>query len=172
MEFTIGKSFVFTMQIFVTNEIIYIKNNKISFFPSSLFYNICIYYNTAFFVRAVFYIRRKTFFSPFTLNLRTAPPLSLNASTGRHGASPTWSRRFVFHHMRPIMKNTIIQKFADKTAKIGIVGLGYVGLPLMLRYVDIGYPRYGRLESSGTRRKPSAQSPATPSLWSAWLTTD
>ncbi|WP_416190498.1 nucleotide sugar dehydrogenase [Neisseria sp. CCUG17229] len=37
------------------------------------------------------------------------------------------------------MKNITIQKFADKTAKIGIVGLGYVGLPLMLRYVDIGY---------------------------------
>ncbi|OSI25016.1 nucleotide sugar dehydrogenase [Neisseria dumasiana] len=37
------------------------------------------------------------------------------------------------------MKNTAIQKFADKTAKIGIVGLGYVGLPLMLRYVDIGF---------------------------------
>ena len=28
------------------------------------------------------------------------------------------------------MKNTTIQKFADKSAKIGIVGLGYVGLPL------------------------------------------
>ena len=41
--------------------------------------------------------------------------------------------------MRHIMKNITIQKFADKSAKIGIVGLGYVGLPLMLRYVDIGY---------------------------------
>lgn len=41
------------------------------------------------------------------------------------------------------MKNTTIQKFADKTAKIGIVGLGYVGLPLMLRYVDIGYQVLG-----------------------------
>ena len=41
------------------------------------------------------------------------------------------------------MKNTTIQKFADKSAKIGIVGLGYVGLPLMLRYVDIGYQVLG-----------------------------
>ncbi len=41
------------------------------------------------------------------------------------------------------MKNITIQKFADKTAKIGIVGLGYVGLPLMLRYVDIGYQVIG-----------------------------
>ena len=41
------------------------------------------------------------------------------------------------------MKNTTIQKFADKTAKIGIVGLGYVGLPLMLRYAAIGYTVIG-----------------------------
>lgn len=41
------------------------------------------------------------------------------------------------------MKDITIQKFADKTAKIGIVGLGYVGLPLMLRYVDIGYQVLG-----------------------------
>ncbi|MCP1659213.1 nucleotide sugar dehydrogenase [Neisseria perflava] len=41
------------------------------------------------------------------------------------------------------MKNTTIQKFADKTAKIGIVGLGYVGLPLMLRYVEVGYQVLG-----------------------------
>ncbi|WP_373741128.1 nucleotide sugar dehydrogenase [Neisseria sp.] len=41
------------------------------------------------------------------------------------------------------MKNITIQKFADKSAKIGIVGLGYVGLPLMLRYVDIGYQVLG-----------------------------
>ncbi|MFV2029393.1 nucleotide sugar dehydrogenase [Neisseria sp. S1] len=41
------------------------------------------------------------------------------------------------------MKDITIQKFTDKTAKIGIVGLGYVGLPLMLRYVDIGYQVLG-----------------------------
>ncbi|QEY25150.1 nucleotide sugar dehydrogenase [Neisseria zalophi] len=41
------------------------------------------------------------------------------------------------------MKNATIQKFTDKTAKIGIVGLGYVGLPLMLRYVDIGFQVLG-----------------------------
>ncbi|EGV35051.1 WblA protein [Neisseria weaveri LMG 5135] len=45
--------------------------------------------------------------------------------------------------MEKMMKNTTIQKFADKSAKIGIVGLGYVGLPLMLRYVDIGYSVLG-----------------------------
>ena len=41
------------------------------------------------------------------------------------------------------MKQLMLQKFADKTAKIGIVGLGYVGLPLMLRYADIGYTVLG-----------------------------
>lgn len=33
----------------------------------------------------------------------------------------------------------VIEKFDNKTATIGIVGLGYVGLPLALRYSDIGY---------------------------------
>jgi hypothetical protein len=47
------------------------------------------------------------------------------------------------------MKNITIQKFADKTAKIGIVGLGYVGLPLMLRYVDIGYQVLGFEQNNG-----------------------
>ena len=31
------------------------------------------------------------------------------------------------------------EKLKSKTAVIGIVGLGYVGLPLMLRYVEVGY---------------------------------
>ncbi|ASK26844.1 nucleotide sugar dehydrogenase [Neisseria chenwenguii] len=41
------------------------------------------------------------------------------------------------------MKDITIRKFADKSAKIGIVGLGYVGLPLMLRYVEVGYQVLG-----------------------------
>lgn len=36
-------------------------------------------------------------------------------------------------------KNSVIGKLASKQAVIGIVGLGYVGLPLMLRYNDVGY---------------------------------
>lgn len=48
------------------------------------------------------------------------------------------------------MKNITIQKFKDKTAKIGIVGLGYVGLPLMLRYVDVGYQVLG-FDIDGTK---------------------
>lgn len=34
---------------------------------------------------------------------------------------------------------TAIAKFRNKEAVIGIVGLGYVGLPLMLRYMDSGF---------------------------------
>jgi len=38
-----------------------------------------------------------------------------------------------------IVKNKLLDKLHQKTAVIGIVGLGYVGLPLMLRYNEVGY---------------------------------
>ena len=41
------------------------------------------------------------------------------------------------------MKKLIIENFKSKSAKIGIVGLGYVGLPLMLRYSAIGFDVLG-----------------------------
>jgi UDP-N-acetyl-D-glucosamine dehydrogenase len=37
----------------------------------------------------------------------------------------------------------LIQKLKSKNAKIGIVGLGYVGLPLARRYSQVGYPVVG-----------------------------
>lgn len=37
----------------------------------------------------------------------------------------------------------LIRKLKDRTATVGIVGLGYVGLPLLLRYVEVGYPVIG-----------------------------
>ncbi|MCG8335958.1 MAG: nucleotide sugar dehydrogenase [Proteobacteria bacterium] len=40
-------------------------------------------------------------------------------------------------------KDELIKKLEDKTATIGIVGLGYVGLPLVLRYSEIGYTVLG-----------------------------
>ena len=36
-------------------------------------------------------------------------------------------------------KQQLIEKLKNKNAIIGIVGLGYVGLPLMLRYSEVGY---------------------------------
>ncbi|MNM34942.1 UDP-N-acetyl-D-glucosamine 6-dehydrogenase [compost metagenome] len=41
------------------------------------------------------------------------------------------------------MKQTLLEKFNDKTGVIGIVGLGYVGLPLVLRYAEVGYTVVG-----------------------------
>ena len=41
------------------------------------------------------------------------------------------------------MKVALKAKLQDKSAIIGIVGLGYVGLPLMLRYSEIGYKVIG-----------------------------
>ena len=40
-------------------------------------------------------------------------------------------------------KDTLLKKLNDKTAVIGIVGLGYVGLPLSLRYSEVGYKVVG-----------------------------
>lgn len=40
-------------------------------------------------------------------------------------------------------QDEVIKKFTDKTAIIGIVGLGYVGLPLALRYAEVGYQVLG-----------------------------
>ncbi len=39
----------------------------------------------------------------------------------------------------PTMKTQLIGKIRDRTAVIGILGLGYVGLPLALRYSDAGF---------------------------------
>jgi UDP-N-acetyl-D-glucosamine dehydrogenase len=41
------------------------------------------------------------------------------------------------------MNAALIDKLNRKTAKVGIVGLGYVGLPLMLRYCEVGYKVIG-----------------------------
>ena len=41
------------------------------------------------------------------------------------------------------MHSELMDKLDRKTAKIGIVGLGYVGLPLMLRYSEVGYKVIG-----------------------------
>ncbi|MEN3030896.1 hypothetical protein [Chromobacterium amazonense] len=37
-----------------------------------------------------------------------------------------------------MIKQQLLNRIADKSAVIGIVGLGYVGLPLMLRFAEVG----------------------------------
>lgn len=37
------------------------------------------------------------------------------------------------------MKDSLIERLRDKQATIGIIGLGYVGLPLVLRFSEVGY---------------------------------
>jgi UDP-N-acetyl-D-glucosamine dehydrogenase len=37
----------------------------------------------------------------------------------------------------------LIQRLNNQTAKIGVVGLGYVGLPLSLRFAEVGYKVVG-----------------------------
>jgi len=41
------------------------------------------------------------------------------------------------------MEQELIQKINDKTAVIGVVGLGYVGIPLSLRFAEVGYKVLG-----------------------------
>ena len=41
------------------------------------------------------------------------------------------------------MHSKIINQFKSKKVVIGIVGLGYVGLPLMLRYNEVGFKVLG-----------------------------
>lgn len=37
------------------------------------------------------------------------------------------------------LRDNLVKRLTDKDAVIGVIGLGYVGLPLCLRYLDIGY---------------------------------
>ncbi len=56
--------------------------------------------------------------------------------------SPTLQRRLLING-RHFVKNAFLNRIADKSAVIGIVGLGYVGLPLMLRFAEVGYKVLG-----------------------------
>ena len=37
------------------------------------------------------------------------------------------------------MKEQLIKKFLEKTATVGVIGLGYVGLPLAIRCVEVDF---------------------------------
>src|SRR5256885_1063659 len=42
-----------------------------------------------------------------------------------------------------LTKNALLEKIRSHQARIGIIGLGYVGLPLVLRFGDEGFPVIG-----------------------------
>lgn len=42
-----------------------------------------------------------------------------------------------------MLKDSLIKKLTSKEARIGIIGLGYVGLPLLIRYAEVGYTVVG-----------------------------
>lgn len=42
-----------------------------------------------------------------------------------------------------MIKNKLVEQLNNKNAAIAIIGLGYVGLPLALRYADVGYKVFG-----------------------------
>lgn len=42
-----------------------------------------------------------------------------------------------------MLKDALLQRLNEKNALIGIIGLGYVGLPLALRYAEVGYKVVG-----------------------------
>ena len=46
-------------------------------------------------------------------------------------------------HDTPLVREGLLRRLNDRTATIGIVGLGYVGLPLALRFAEVGYPVVG-----------------------------
>ncbi|MFN2304942.1 MAG: UDP-N-acetyl-D-glucosamine dehydrogenase, partial [Anaerolineales bacterium] len=41
------------------------------------------------------------------------------------------------------IKETLINKFTDHTARIGIIGVGYVGLPLAVVFAEAGFDVIG-----------------------------
>ena len=51
------------------------------------------------------------------------------------------------------MIDNLVNRFAQKKAVVGIVGLGYVGLPLMLRYAEAGFEVVGFDVDSGKVEK-------------------
>jgi UDP-N-acetyl-D-glucosamine dehydrogenase len=42
-----------------------------------------------------------------------------------------------------MVRASLLQKLGERTAVVGVIGLGYVGLPLALRYAEVGYPVLG-----------------------------
>uniref|UniRef100_UPI00301CD12D NAD(P)-binding domain-containing protein n=1 Tax=Gemmatimonas aurantiaca TaxID=173480 RepID=UPI00301CD12D len=42
-------------------------------------------------------------------------------------------------HPKPDLKQQLLDRVADRSAVIGVIGLGYVGLPLAMEFVAAGF---------------------------------
>lgn len=40
-------------------------------------------------------------------------------------------------------RDSLLQRLRNRSARIGVVGMGYVGLPLALRFAEVDYPVLG-----------------------------
>lgn len=49
----------------------------------------------------------------------------------------------IYRVLGEIMHQDLINKAKDKQAVIGVIGLGYVGLPLIIRFAEVGFPVIG-----------------------------
>ena len=45
--------------------------------------------------------------------------------------------------MKPTYSENLVDKFQSRSATVGVIGLGYVGLPLSLRFVEVGFKVIG-----------------------------
>jgi UDP-N-acetyl-D-glucosamine dehydrogenase len=54
-----------------------------------------------------------------------------------------WRQRSRLKHLRSFAPLNLVTKIKNKQALVGIIGLGYVGLPLVLRFCEVGFPVLG-----------------------------
>jgi len=55
-----------------------------------------------------------------------------------------WKDRDVIEEpLSPNFRDSLLQRLRTRSARIGVVGMGYVGLPLALRFAEVGYPVLG-----------------------------
>ena len=64
-------------------------------------------------------------------------------STGIRTQNLNIDKLKISQHTRMTMKQSLSNRLQEKTAIIGIIGLGYVGLPLSLRFAEAGYKVIG-----------------------------
>ena len=69
-------------------------------------------------------------------------------------------RRGVFREWETCMHEARIERIRSRDAVVGVVGLGYVGLPLVLTFAEAGFSVRGWLAAAtshaGTRVSPAA----------------